>query len=208
MLFLIILLVLPCGVFLASSPAHGTDSNSALTRQKQQQEELLRYAKGIFVASLGFGEEVPPAVETYHGQRACFVTFFVGKRVVACFGGFQPRTANVVREIAANVAGALRNDPRARHISREMALTAGVQITFPRELVPISDYRRVDPLREGLFAENDRQGVAIVPGEAKTAAWAYREALRRLGKTDPSELRLYKFAAECITTRSGGNSAL
>jgi hypothetical protein len=66
----------------------------------------------------------------------------------------------------------------------------------------VDSYEEIDPLREGLFAENDRFGVAIVPGEAKTASWAFREALRRLGEKDPAAVRLFRFAAWAVKSPS------
>jgi len=205
-LFRLMLLALSLAPLPARLSAHGTGAGASFPANlsRQQQEELLGYAKGVFLARQGFGYAVQPPEGLQTVQRACFVTFFAGKRVIACFGGFQPRTPHLVREIEANVAGALRNDPRARRITRDMAQAAGVQITFPGGLAPITDYRGVDPSREGLFVENDRQGVAIVPGEAKTSAWAYREAMRRLGEKEPAGVRLYKFRATFLSTRGNG----
>lgn len=204
-LFLLLLLVVAIPAVRAMSS--GNEFSPAAFMSKDQQRELLVYAKGLFLSRLGYGAPPPIPQGLPIMQRACFVTFFADKRVIACFGGFQPRRASVMQEVEANIAGALQSDPRARRITREEAVAAGVQITFPADPVPISDYRQVDPAHEGLFVENDRHGVAIVPGEAKTAAWAYREALRRLGKTASDKLRLYKFAARFISTRSDGKTA-
>jgi hypothetical protein len=93
------------------------------------------------------------------------------------------------------VRQALHLDPRALRIDRKTAVAARVLITFPGEPRPVASYHAVDPAREGLFVENDRFGVAIVPGEAKTASWAFREALRRLGEKDPAQVRLFAFDA-------------
>ncbi len=169
---------------------------------RQQQIELLGYTKSIFLARLGHGRAIAPPAAALKSQRACFVTFFAGKRVIACFGSFQPRMASLAEEIEANVAGALRNDPRARLIEKETALQIGIQVTFPGEKVPIADYRQFDPSREGLFAETADQGIAIVPQEAKTSAWAYREARRRLGSPAPADIRLYRFKAEFFSSRN------
>jgi AMMECR1 domain-containing protein len=192
------LLVILLVTFLVS----GTISvaNSSLF-DRQQGDELLKYAKELLLASVGNGAPPSTPSAARSTQRGCFVTFFVGRRVIACFGSFHPRTANLGEEIAENVAGALRNDPRAGRIGRDEVLKAGVQITFPGQLQEIDDYRLVDPAREGLFAEYGEKGVAIVPGEAKTASWAYREARRRLGMPPVEDIRLHKFQAEFISTR-------
>jgi hypothetical protein len=180
-----------------------TISLDALRTDPGKQEELTRYAKGIFLARLGFGTGAAAPPWTAGIQRACFVTFFFGKRVIACSGGFVPRTSDLGREIEANVRQALHLDPRALRIDRKTALAARVLITFPGEPRPVASYHDVDPAREGLFVENDRFGVAIVPGEAKTASWAFREALRRLGEKDPSQVRLFAFDAWGVRTGDG-----
>lgn len=174
-------------------------SLQTLRTKREKQQVLARYAKGVFLYRLGLGPAVSPPSWSAHIQRACFVTFFFGKSVIACSGGFQPRTADLGREIDANVRQALHMDPRAGRITRGIAMAAQVLITFPGELRPVASPGMIDPVREGLFVENDRSGVAIVPGEAKTAAWAYREALRRLGEHDPSRVRLYAFDSWVIS---------
>jgi hypothetical protein len=177
------------------SRASGMSSLHVYLSDPGKRDELTGFAKGVFLARLGLGPEVAPPPWVTETQHACFVTFFSGKRVIACAGGFHPRTRNLGTEIEANVRQALRIDPRARDINRRTALAARVLITFPDEPCPVDSYEEIDPLREGLFVENDRFGVAIVPGEAKTASWAFREALRRLGEKDPAAVRLFRFAA-------------
>ncbi len=167
--------------------------------------ELLRYAKSLFLAQLGMAEAVAPPDPALKLQRSCFVTFFSGRRVIACFGGFHPRTPNVACEIMANIKLALLHDSRARSISRETAMSADVQITFPEEPCAVATHAVVNPSREGLLVENELKGVAIVPGEAKTAAWAFREAVKRLGEKDPSHLRVFKFRAYAVSSRKGEN---
>jgi hypothetical protein len=168
-------------------------SLDTLHSSREMQESLVQFAKGVFLYRLGFGPAVSPPSWTAGIQNACFVTFFSRKRVIACSGGFRPRTADLGKEVEANVRQALHMDPRAEHIDRATAAEARVLITFPGEPRLIASPELVDPVREGLFVENDQSGVAIVPGEAKTASWAYREALRRLGESDPARVRLYVF---------------
>jgi len=174
-------------------------SLETLHSSRDKQQALARYAKGIFLHRLGFGPAVSPPSWTTGIQSACFVTFFAHKRVIACSGGFRPRTADLGKEVEANVRQALHLDPRAGYIDRAAAAEAQVLITFPGEPRPVASPALIDPLREGLFVENDRSGVAIVPGEAKTSAWAYREALRRLGESDPTRVSLYVFDSWVIS---------
>lgn len=167
---------------------------------KDKREALARYAKGVFLARLSLGPEVAPPPWTAEIRQACFVTFFSGKRVIACAGGFVPRTPDLGREIGANVGQALLMDPRSNRIDRKTARAARVLITFPSTPRPVASPDAVNPTREGLFVENGRFGVAIVPGEARTASWAFREALRRLGEKNPAAVRLFAFDAWGITS--------
>jgi hypothetical protein len=189
----ILFLLLPA-IGEGAAPAQFTKAESAV---------LLKYARSCLLARLdGTSPPAPPDFATKQ-QRACFVTFFQAKRVFACFGGFSPRRANLAEEIAENVRLALKNDSRSRTVSRETALSAGVQITFPAgQPERVNDYRSIDPLREGMFMESSDNGVAFVPGEARTASWAFREALRRLGVKDPACVQVYRFRAAEISTRN------
>jgi len=162
---------------------------------------LTEYARACLTAqAAGAPPPAAPAVALKR-QRPCFVTFFQGSRVFACFGGFTPRRANLADEIGENVRLALTNDLRARNVSRATAATAGVQITFPEQPERVGSYREIDPVREGMFVEGPKGGVAFVPGEARTASWAFREALRRLGERDPAAVTVYRFKATAVSTR-------
>lgn len=163
---------------------------------------LLGYARNCLTARLT-GAPVPTAPEfATRQQRACFVTFFNGRRVFACFGGFTPRRATLAEEIDENVRLALKNDGRARTATPGAAARSGVQVTFPLgQPERVVDYRGIDPAREGMFVEGAGGGVAFVPGEARTASWAFREALRRLGENDPAAVAVCRFRAEAVSTR-------
>jgi hypothetical protein len=197
MLSVFIIRVDGCG---AASPDCGKITMESLRTDPARRHELAGYAGKIFLAKLSFAAPVQAPVWAEDLRRGCFVTFFSGGRVIACAGSFLPRTSNLATEVAANVAQALHLDPRARSITRRKAIAAHVRITFPGEPVPVVSPDRVDPARQGLFVENDRFGVAIVPGEAKTASWAFREAMRRLGETDAAKVRIFAFDAWAVTS--------
>jgi hypothetical protein len=206
LLLLLAVIAVPSPVRAVDPVAVGTRSGagssplSDLRNDPVKRNELVRYAKGVFLECMSLRPATAPPAWLKDIRRACFVTFFSGKRVVACSGGFRPRTSDLGREIESNIRQALQMDPRARGIDRRTALSVEVLITFPGEPRPVSSYKAIDPNREGLFVESDRFGVAIVPGEAKTASWAYREALRRLGATDPSAVRLFVFDSWAISS--------
>ncbi len=170
------------------------------TFSQPDQTALLEYARAVMVNRLENRAAPAPPTTVSGAQRACFVTFFVKRQVVACFGSFTPRHATLFEEISDNIRLALKNDPRATRLTPELARTAAIQITFPGQPQPISHWRLVDPQREGLLVElSNGRGVAIVPGEARTAQYAWRSALQRLGLNERSSgIRLYRFRAEYI----------
>lgn len=180
----------------------GTAESETLPRADQ--ETILQYTRQVMLSNLerAAGPSVP-AIATITRQRACFVTFFVKRQVMACFGSFTPRHATLHEELNDNIRLALKNDPRSARLTLNLARSADIQITFPQSPQPINNWRQVDPQREGLLVEGpDGRGVAIVPGEARTANYAWRSALQRLGLNEQSSgLRLYRFKAECIRSR-------
>lgn len=185
-----------------SSPISG-GSTPPLRLTKTESTALLQYARNCLLAALDGSSTPTPPNFAIKRQQACFVTFFHARKVVACFGGFIPRRASLAAEIAENIRLALTNDARSHMVSRKIAMSAEIQITFPvgqPELV--NDYRSIDPSREGMFVEAGENGVAFVPGEARTANWAFREGLRRLGVRESSGIRIYRFAATAVTTRN------
>jgi hypothetical protein len=179
-----------------------TASHAAPDFTKSEQQVLLAYTRGCMIAHInGTSPPSPPSCAT-NQQRACFVTFFSGKRVFACFGGFTPRRTTLAEEINENVRLALKNDGRARSISAETVARAGLQITFPLgQPERVNTYQNINPAIEGMFVEGNGNGVAFVPGEARTAHWAFREALRRLGEVNSTAVTVYRFKAEAISTR-------
>ena len=173
---------------------------AAATVEPADHRAITAYAKELLLHSIA-GKAAPVAPQSIRSiQRACFVTFFHKGRVFACFGGFTPRTGSLAEEIRENIRLALKNDSRAANVRPETAADCRVQITLPGQLQKIDDLRNLDPSREGLFVEaSDGRGIAIVPGEAKTAGFALRSALSRLGLTSAAPgLRLYRFSAIII----------
>ncbi len=189
-------------VFGGDIPNFASSEPDFFKNDQGKKEELLRYARGQLLAGIGLGPNVAPPSWAKDVQRACFVTIFSGRRVVACCGGFVPHTSNLAREIEENVRQALLLDSRAKRLDRRTAGSVDVLITFPGELRPVASWRVIDPRREGLFVENEHGGVAIVPGEAKTASWAFREAMRRLGEKNPAGVRIFAFSAWGISSRN------
>jgi AMMECR1 domain-containing protein len=168
-----------------------------------QRQTLLEYTRSCLISRLEGTTPQPTTAPFLQRQRPCFVTFFKNRTVMACFGSFTPRRTTLAEEIAENIRLALKNDPRSVTLTPELARSMDIQLSFPEAPQPIPDWRTINPLKEGLFVETpDGRGVAIVPGEARTAQYAWRSALKRLGMNEQTAgVRLYRFRAEVVTTR-------
>lgn len=168
----------------------------------EQRQSLLDYTRNCLISRLEIKQSSQLDTSFPQRQRACFVTFFHKHQVIACFGSFTPRRPVLHEEISENIRLALKNDTRAFLMTRELARSVEIQLTFPQPPQRISSWRIINPLHEGLLVEaSDGRGVAIVPGEARTAQYAWRSALQRLGLNEQTPgIRLYRFRAEKIST--------
>ncbi len=168
-----------------------------------EQQELLNYTRSCLISILEGTPAPPPTSSCLQKQKACFVTFFHNRSVIACFGSFTPRRETLGEEIIDNIRLAIRNDPRASIITTQLANIADIQITFPQKPQRIKDWQSLNPLKEGLLVEAaDGRGVAIVPGEARTAGYAWRSAIKRLNINPGNPgIRTFRFQAEVIRQR-------
>jgi AMMECR1 domain-containing protein len=118
--------------------------------------------------------EMPPSPE------ALYVTLVKGTTTRACVGHEPPHNTylpEAVRELAREVRTADRRRPPVRDDELNgLRLVIG----FAGAAEPVERAGEVDPGREGLLIESEGGRVAFLPGEARTVAWALREA-RRIG---------------------------
>jgi len=181
-------------------------SFSAVTQANEfspeERQILLIHARGCLASNLAGIPAPPPPPGIPVVQRACFVTFFIGRQVIACFGSFIPRRSTLADEICENIRLALKNDPRAVRMTPKLTDSVEIQITFPYTPKRIEDWRQINPKHEGLLVETaDGRGVAIVPGEARTANYAWQSALGRLGiSSQTAGTHLYRFSAIVVRT--------
>jgi len=132
--------------------------------------------------------ELPPP------PAALYVTLVNGPATRACVGQEPPPSGDLA-EAVRRLAGEVRTGDRRRPPVRAEELDyVSIVIGFAGVETPIEHVSEVDPGREGLLIETDRGRVAFLPGEARTVAWAIREA-RRIGVLAGSEsnAHLYRF---------------
>jgi AMMECR1 domain-containing protein len=104
----------------------------------------------------------------------------------SCVGSPVPPRGSLAECVRALAEAALVADPRHPPVRRDELAALRVVLSFAGAGAPVADPMSVDPGREGLLVGGARGHVAFLPGEARTVAWALREA-RRVGVLDPAQ---------------------
>jgi len=138
----------------------------------------------LAVARAAMSEDVPPAApsapELPPPPAALYVTLSRGTVTRACVGQDPPPAADLAGAVAALAAQVRSGDRRRPPVRLDELESLRVTIAFAGPAEPVESAHEVDPGREGLLIEGARGRVAFLPGEARTVAWALREA-RRIG---------------------------
>lgn len=174
-----------------------------LARDAAAREALLAAARGGLAAALAEGAAPPApggtAPDWPGSPRPLYVTLVSGRATRACVGADVPPAGSLAASLAllgAQLADADRRHPPLRAAELD---TLRLVVAFAADATPVADPLAVDPVRDGLKIETERGAVAFLPGEARTVAWAVREA-RRIGVlAGPlAEARCSKFSVVTI----------
>jgi len=124
---------------------------------------------------------VPARAPDWPGPPTGLFVSLVGPRGTrSCVGSVAPVRGTLTATLAALAVEALSADRRRPAIRRDELDSLRIVIAFAGRGEPVVDPRLVDPGREGLIVGGADVAVAFLPGEARTIAWALREA-RRVG---------------------------
>jgi len=138
-------------------------------------------------------------------RAGAFVTVTVKGRSRACMGAVAPTQSNLAREIIQAAVNAAGNDPWHRPLRREelKALEYTVSISgqprrmrAPGELVA----------DRGLMVRLGTRSAVVLPGEAKTASYALREAKRKAGIKPGEHAELWRFPVLRLTESLAGQA--
>jgi len=117
---------------------------------------------------------------------ALYLSLVRGGVTRACVGHPAPPRGSLAECVRALAEAALASDPRHPPLRRDELATLRIVLAFAGAGESVADPMSVDPGREGLLVGGTRGHIAFLPGEARTVAWALREA-RRVGVLDASE---------------------
>jgi AMMECR1 domain-containing protein len=116
----------------------------------------------------------------------------------ACVGSPQPAEGSLAECVRALAAAATAADRRRPALRRDEVAVLRVVLAFAGRAEPLADPMRVAPTREGLLVRGAGGAVAFLPGEARTIAWALREA-RRAGVVDGAGAEYGRFEVVTMT---------
>jgi len=147
----------------------------------------------------GAPPDTAPAPDWPGAPTALYLSLVRGEQTRACVGSPTPPRGTLAESVRALAEAALASDLRRPPVRRDELAALRVVLAFAGTGAPVADPMSVDPGREGLLVGGARGHVAFLPGEARTVAWALREA-RRAGVVEPGQPPEYThFAVVTIT---------
>ncbi len=109
-----------------------------------------------------------------------YVSLVDGRTTRACMGSDVPLASTLGGTVRALAVLALQADRRRPPVRREELDGLRIVLSFAGPGTPLADPMAIAPGREGLLVRGSTGSVAFLPGEARTVAYALREA-RRIG---------------------------
>jgi AMMECR1 domain-containing protein len=147
---------------------------------------LLAVARGALERHWsGEPPDTAPAPDWPGAPTALYLSLVRGRTTRACVGSPVAPRGTLAASVRALAEAAVASDPRRPPLRRDELVGVRIVLAFAGAGEPVADPMSVDPGREGLLIGGPRGHVAFLPGEARTVAWALREA-RRAGVLDAS----------------------
>jgi hypothetical protein len=184
---------------LAAAGSPELEPYRALARDPAACESVLAAARAGLSRGLDPGASPAAAVTSgpdWPGSpRPLYVTLAHGAVTRACVGTDVPAGGTLLAAVTALGEQLAASDRRHPPLLAQELDTLRLVVAFAGDAHAVADPLGVDPRREGLRIESARGAVAFLPGEARTVAWAIREA-RRIGMLEgpASEARFSRFA--------------
>jgi AMMECR1 domain-containing protein len=179
-------------------PAPELEPYREMARDASAREVLLDVAREGLAATVGEASAPAPASASASASaptpaparaaapdwpgspRPLYVTLARAHSTRACVGADVPPGGALAASLRLLGGQLATNDRRHPPVRAEELDALRLVIAFAGDPSPVADPMSIDPMREGLKIETDRGAVAFLPGEARTVAWAIREA-RRIG---------------------------
>jgi len=187
-------------LLLAATGAVGLEDRNlqALKESAAAGGEALLVARRALEVEANGKRQIPQARSPLKSHRCgAFVVLVSDGRTRACAGTLRPTCPNAAQEIIAAAAMAAAGDPWHPPLRSRDLKTAQVQVFLVGQISPLRSIGELQVAREGLLARRGPRSGVILPGEARTASWALREARRKAGLHPGERADLFRFSAIC-----------
>ena len=193
---------------LAGSASPELDPYRALARDSAACDSLLAAARAGLAHGLNPDATDVPAAPRWPGSpRPVYVTLVHLRATRACVGSDAPLGGSLAATLAELGERVVASDRRHPPLDAGELDTLRLVIAFAGDAQSVADPLTVDPVRDGLRIETDRGAIAFLPGEARTATWALREARRAGVLAGPvSEAHCSRFAVVVVSGPAGTHS--
>ena len=122
-----------------------------------------------------------PLPRTLSRPAGVFVSLGREGRDRGCRGTLEPTRPNLAAEIIHSAIAAATEDDRFSPIAIEELPRLDIFVSVVRDLRSASAPSELAPAMDGLAVFGPRGVGVLLPGEARTAAWQWRECCRRAG---------------------------
>lgn len=180
-----------CGLMAAAAALPDSLVNSPAARR----EALALARQALAQQVVGAPATLQPRSALARFQAGAFVVVVLQGRTRACAGSVQPTRRNAAEEIVAAAAAAAGGDPWHPPLRKRDLDSGRVEVCLAGPSSPIRSLQELDVRRQGLLLRCGDRSAVILPGEAKTAAWALREAKRKAGVRPGEHPQLLSFPA-------------
>ncbi len=146
------------------------------------------------IESILKGVEIEPALSGR--KNGVFVTLSKNGKTRACWGSIYPRESNIARETVLSTLGALGKEYRFKSIKPKELNDLKIQVTVILDLLPVSSFKEVNPLKDGIMVRSGGKSGVILPGEAVDAYYEFVLARLKAGIQPDEACQIYKIKAQ------------
>jgi uncharacterized protein (TIGR00296 family) len=190
--------VAACLWALAACAAHADDLLARLeaARTPELERSLTNLAREAIALRLREGRVLatPRALpDLWRRPAGVFVSLGRKGHDRGCRGTLHPTQANLAAEIIHSAIAAATEDDRFAPVTADELPDLEYLVSVVGDLQPIHGPRDLTPGVHGLALSGPRGTGVLLPGEARTASWEWRECCRRAGVSSSPRPRAVRF---------------
>jgi AMMECR1 domain-containing protein len=191
--FILVLLLIGQAAFATTAPQDSTHVRP---------QDIARRTMEIYFGENKIGQpfsafaEDLPVQSVFKKPAGVFVTLSRKGKTRACWGSVNPQYDSVSKAVVFATLGALTKEYRFPPIKKYEWKKLHVQVTVVKEVEPISDFRVVNPLRDGLMVRSGVKAGVILPGEASDSYYQLVLCKLKAGIKPKETCQLYRIRTD------------